>query len=78
MIRSALTYAGAALIRGGLVDEGLAYLERAVKSGFQQRRWLSLEPDLAAVRRHPRLRALLADKGSARPAARRRAHAATR
>jgi adenylate cyclase len=74
----ALTYAGAALIRGGRVDEGLACLERAVKSGFRQRRWFALEPDLAAVRRHPRLRALLAEPGSVRPAARRRAQAATR
>jgi tetratricopeptide (TPR) repeat protein len=35
------------------VDEALAALERALKLGYRDYKWLAEDPDLAKVRRHP-------------------------
>lgn len=48
----------------GRVDECLDTLEAAVRAGFGNHDWLERDPDLAAVRGHPRFEALLAAPGA--------------
>jgi adenylate cyclase len=45
--------------RMGEIDEALGYLERAVSSGFSHGEWLLVDPDMAAIRHHPRFKAVI-------------------
>lgn len=56
----ALVYAAGAFARAGRGDRALTCLERAVRTGFRQRSWLTMEPDFATLRRLPRFKALVA------------------
>jgi tetratricopeptide (TPR) repeat protein len=43
----------------GQVEEALDSLERSVKNGLTEKRWLERDSNLDALRRHPRYQALL-------------------
>jgi TolB-like protein/Tfp pilus assembly protein PilF len=58
---SALLYNVACVYtRGGLVDEALGCLEKAVENGFGHREWLDNDSDLDPLRGNPRFQALRA------------------
>jgi serine/threonine protein kinase/Tfp pilus assembly protein PilF len=58
---SALLYNVACVYtRGGLIDEALGCLEKAVENGFGHREWLDNDSDLDPLRGHPRFQALRA------------------
>ena len=44
----------------GEIDRSLDALEEALRAGFGNRAWVERDPDLEALRSHPRLRALVA------------------
>ncbi|MDT8341661.1 MAG: hypothetical protein RQ751_09140 [Longimicrobiales bacterium] len=52
------------LALAGRADEALDRLEEAVGQGFGNRDWLERDPDLEAVRDHPRFRALMEGMGT--------------
>jgi non-specific serine/threonine protein kinase len=46
--------------RLGENDEGAEHFEHAVRAGFRNRAWIEMDPDLDAIRTHPRYRAAVA------------------
>jgi adenylate cyclase len=49
---------------GGQVDEALDCLDEALRVGFGNREWLARDPDLEALRGHPRFENLLGQTGA--------------
>ncbi|MEE9230830.1 MAG: protein kinase [Acidobacteriota bacterium] len=44
---------------GGLIEEAIGYLERAIEAGFAQKQWIENDSDLDPIRNHPRYQELL-------------------
>jgi len=54
-----LTNAACVFAVAGLTDDALDMLEKAVEYGFGHRKWIDQDPDLDAIRDHPRFKALM-------------------
>jgi transcriptional regulator GlxA family with amidase domain len=56
----ALYNAACAFTMAGKLDEGIEYLQKAYAAGYTDRDAVNTDPDLAALKNHPRLKAVLA------------------
>ena len=57
VLQPGLSYnAACAAARVGLVDEAFEWLNRAAEHGFSDRAWMEQDPDLASLRRDPRMK----------------------
>ncbi len=61
-LHHALYNAACAFAMAGKLDEGVEYLQKAYAAGFHDRDAVNSDPDLAALKNHPRLQAALATK----------------